>query len=207
MSSASSSSSGSKRSIDPVLRNALRYTVSAKEYKLLHDYLLSRAPAVEKRAPKPKRYEAIVKSEGEYNVSTVRASLRVLLVAYTGLKGWELLSKKLFERRNRTPRSAGLPSIRREHNTDAIAVQRPPYHLLAGHPSGSRHPFPSSYSFIGCCTDSLSDSAHHCSKTMQKRFGVAILSPLERSPRASRPLWALLSRDASLACAPSRSCA
>ena len=97
--SSSTSSDGSKRPLDPVLRNALRYTVSAKEYQLLHEYLITRAPLVEKRAPKPKRYEAIVKSDGDYNVSSIRASLRVLVIAYTGLKGWDFLSRKLAERR------------------------------------------------------------------------------------------------------------
>jgi len=98
----SNSSSGSnKRPIDPVLRNALRYTVSAKEYKLLHDYLISKSAAVEKRAPKPKRYEVLVKSTEDYNVATVRVSLRVLIAAFTGLKGWEFISKKLLERRQK----------------------------------------------------------------------------------------------------------
>jgi len=98
----SSSSDSSKRPIDPVLRNALRYTVSAKEYKLLHEYLISRSAAAEKRAPKPKRYEALVKSTEDYNVATVRVSLRVLIAAFTGLKGWEFISKKLLERKQKS---------------------------------------------------------------------------------------------------------
>jgi len=100
-SATSNLSDGSKRPIDPVLKNALRYTVSAKEYKLLHQYLISRAPAIEKRAPRPKKYESVVESEGDYNLSTVRASLRVFIAAYAGLKGWEYVAKKLSERRKR----------------------------------------------------------------------------------------------------------
>jgi len=84
-----------------VLKNALRYTVSAKEYKLLHQYLISRAPAIEKRAPQPKKYEAVVESEGDYNISTVRASLRVFIAAYAGLQGWEYVLRKLSEHRKR----------------------------------------------------------------------------------------------------------
>lgn len=94
-SSGSSSSSHSKRPTDPILRNALRYTVSAKEYKLLHEYLISRAPAVEKRTPQPRRFEKIVQSKNDYNVAAVRASLRVFVLAYGGLKGWELILRKL----------------------------------------------------------------------------------------------------------------
>jgi len=81
------------------VRNALRYTVSAKEYKILHEYLLSRTPAVEKHTPPPKRYEAIVESENDYNESSVRVALRVLITGYAGLKGWEFVSRKIAERR------------------------------------------------------------------------------------------------------------
>ncbi|CAJ2504657.1 Uu.00g120510.m01.CDS01 [Anthostomella pinea] len=36
---------------DPVLRNALRYTISAREYETLHKYVLSRSRLLRKRAP------------------------------------------------------------------------------------------------------------------------------------------------------------
>ncbi|KAK4225763.1 hypothetical protein QBC38DRAFT_253313 [Podospora fimiseda] len=36
---------------DPILRNALRYTISAREYALLHKYVISRSKALKKRAP------------------------------------------------------------------------------------------------------------------------------------------------------------
>ncbi|KAI0021750.1 hypothetical protein F4780DRAFT_789797 [Xylariomycetidae sp. FL0641] len=36
---------------DPVLRNALRYTISAREYETLHKYVLSRSRVLRKRAP------------------------------------------------------------------------------------------------------------------------------------------------------------
>ena len=40
-----------KSTADPVLRNALRYTISAREYALLHKYVLSRSRAVKRRVP------------------------------------------------------------------------------------------------------------------------------------------------------------
>ncbi|TKA60876.1 hypothetical protein B0A49_10291 [Cryomyces minteri] len=95
-SSSSSSSSSSGKSIDPVLRNALRYTVSAKEYKLLHQYLISRAPAVKKRAPHPPRYEAIIDSKNDYNPAAIRAALRLFVATYSALKAWEIASARLF---------------------------------------------------------------------------------------------------------------
>ncbi|KAI9833174.1 MAG: hypothetical protein M1819_003797 [Sarea resinae] len=84
---------------DPILRNALRYTVSAKEYKLLHEYLISRAPpAVKQRSPPPARYEAIVRSKDDYNAAAVRAAGRVFLASQTGLKIWEMIANKIINR-------------------------------------------------------------------------------------------------------------
>ncbi|KAK4175082.1 hypothetical protein QBC36DRAFT_355586 [Triangularia setosa] len=36
---------------DPILRNALRYTISAREYSLLHKYVISKSRALKRRAP------------------------------------------------------------------------------------------------------------------------------------------------------------
>lgn len=90
--------SGKGQPIDPILRNALRYTISAKEYQLLHQYLLSRAPVARKRAIHPKRYDAIVKGPDDYNVAAVRASLRLGLVTFSGLKAWEVITTKFLSK-------------------------------------------------------------------------------------------------------------
>jgi hypothetical protein len=83
-------------SIDPILRNTLRYTISAKEYKLLHDYLISRSPSpLKKRAPQPTNYEAVVKSRDDYNAAAIRAALRVFLATGTGLKLWDIVMGQL----------------------------------------------------------------------------------------------------------------
>src|SRR4051812_21111848 len=102
-SSTSSASSVRPDKIDPILRNALRYTVSAKEYKLLHRYLISRAPAVRKRTPNPPRYEAMVKSNDDYNAAAIRASLRLFASTYTALKLWDVLSTKVLARGRTLP--------------------------------------------------------------------------------------------------------
>jgi hypothetical protein len=93
-----SPSSGKDQPIDPILRNALRYTISAKEYELLHQYLLSRAPVVKKRSIHPKRYDAIVKGPDDYKVAAFRASLRLGVVTFSALKAWELVSTRLLSR-------------------------------------------------------------------------------------------------------------
>ncbi|GAB7357091.1 hypothetical protein MBLNU459_g7902t1 [Dothideomycetes sp. NU459] len=79
-SSSNNNNNNNKRPVDPILRNALRYTVSAKEYKLLHDYLISRAPAVERRTPQPRRFEKIVEGNNDYNVAAVGSMATGLLL-------------------------------------------------------------------------------------------------------------------------------
>ncbi|KAK4542615.1 hypothetical protein LTR36_006663 [Oleoguttula mirabilis] len=101
-SSTASSTLSSKRPLDPLTRTALRYTISPREYELLHEYLISRAPPqIKKRTPDPPRYEKITKSgseSGDYNVSAVRAAFRVFVAAYVGLKGWEVVTEKIASR-------------------------------------------------------------------------------------------------------------
>ena len=98
-SSSTSSSSGRPEHVDPIVRNALRYTISPREYQLLHQYLLSRAPAVRKRTLPPKKYDAIAKGGDDYNAAAVRASLRLALLTFSGLKAWDLVKTKLLARR------------------------------------------------------------------------------------------------------------
>lgn len=92
------SAAGRLERIDPVLRNALRYTISPREYELLHQYLLSRAPAVKKRTLPPKKYDAIAKGSDDYNAAAIRASLRLAVVTFSSLKAWDVVSSKLLAR-------------------------------------------------------------------------------------------------------------
>ncbi|KAG6997497.1 hypothetical protein G7Y79_00040g076620 [Physcia stellaris] len=88
--------------IDPILRNTLRYTLSAKEYKTLHEYLISRSPrAVRRKAPRPPKYDSIVQSKNEFNVAAIRASLRVFIATQTGLTIWELITSSLLAKGGR----------------------------------------------------------------------------------------------------------
>lgn len=120
MSSRSSSSSGvsSPRPpphLDPISRQALRYSLSAREYEQLHAYLISRAPkAVQKRAPKPKHFEKLTSDPGtknsddpDSNAAALRAALRVFVGVYIGFKGWEVVKRKLAERKGRVVSQGG----------------------------------------------------------------------------------------------------
>ena len=84
---------------DPILRNALRYTLSAKEYKTFHQYLISRSPtAVRTRALAPPKYAALVQTKDDYNGAAIRASLRAFIATQTSLKLWELIKGSLLNR-------------------------------------------------------------------------------------------------------------
>lgn len=67
--SSSSSTSSVKATADPILRNALRYTISAREYALLHRYVLSRSRLLKRRVPSVETVQRV------YNPSRPRASL------------------------------------------------------------------------------------------------------------------------------------
>lgn len=85
--------------VDPVLRNALRYTISAKEYQLLHQYLISRSPpVVRQHAPPPPKFHSIVRAGDESRVTAIRASLRVFIATQAGLQIWELISTHILGR-------------------------------------------------------------------------------------------------------------
>ena len=114
-----------KSTTDPVLRNALRYTVSPREYAALHKYVLSRSPLLRRRAPSvnsnyasvnnslvandastprrppPDRPEAAVlgpAADGDdFNIKAVRHALRVFVVGVLGLKGWDMVSRRILK--------------------------------------------------------------------------------------------------------------
>ncbi|KAL8932559.1 MAG: hypothetical protein Q9211_006244 [Gyalolechia sp. 1 TL-2023] len=102
--------------IDPVLRNALRYTISAKEYKTLHEYLITRSPqALRKHAPPPARVDSIARASDDQNVAAIRASLRVFIASQTGLQIWHLIRTRILAR-GETQRPKGKTSILQSPN-------------------------------------------------------------------------------------------
>ena len=99
---------GAKFTTDPILRNALRYTISAKEYKTLHKYIISRSKLLRHNAPTVSRVEKLVepssssitgsgssKGGSDYNIAAVRATLRLFIVSVAGLQAWEAVKKRI----------------------------------------------------------------------------------------------------------------
>ena len=115
--------SGSKRpspksTADPILQNALRYTISAKEYETLHKYIISRSKLLKRNAPSVAKVEKLVVGRngsgsggryggGDFNVAAVRASLRVFLVTAAGLRAWDVVKKRMIGGRVRFVVSLG----------------------------------------------------------------------------------------------------
>lgn len=102
VSSSDASSSRSSRSSaaanDPVLRNTLRYTISAHEYAALHKYVISRSRVLRKSTPTPNRVEKALKPPkggDDYNARTIRHALRVFVMTFLGMKGWDAVAKRM----------------------------------------------------------------------------------------------------------------
>jgi hypothetical protein len=90
-----------KSTADPILRNTLRYTISAKEYETLHKYIISRSKVLKRNAPSISRVEKLVEAKAgrdDYNAAAVRASLRVFVATAAGLKLWGIISERVLGR-------------------------------------------------------------------------------------------------------------
>lgn len=85
-----------KSTADPILRNALRYTISAKEYETLHKYIISRSKVLRRNAPTIAKVEKLVERPGrdDYNAAAIRASLRVFIATNAGLKVWAIIKER-----------------------------------------------------------------------------------------------------------------
>ena len=82
--------------LHPVVRNALRISLSAKEYKLLHDSAIQRSPSsIRNKLPSPSRFEAIVRSKNKHNEAAIRASLRTFVLSSSLLKVVDVVTDRV----------------------------------------------------------------------------------------------------------------
>jgi hypothetical protein len=111
-------STGSPRpnsSNDAIMRNALRYTISAREYEALHKYVISRSRVLKRKAPSVESVKRIMNgdvkgkgratSEGrgfegavgadDFNARAVRHSLRVFFTTAAGMKLYKMVMRRL----------------------------------------------------------------------------------------------------------------
>ena len=104
--------SQSKSPADPIVRNAIRYTMSPREYELLHKYVLSRSRVLRRRAPGVDKYPDTsadrsrakgpdytgggAPARGDtYNARAIRHALRVFLASGVGMKAYEVIQARL----------------------------------------------------------------------------------------------------------------
>lgn len=94
-----SSASSASSTCDPVLRAALRLTISKNEYASLHKYVLSRSKTLRRAAPSPATVEKVLQSKDkggdDYNVKTIRHALRVFIATWVGMKGWDMVLRRM----------------------------------------------------------------------------------------------------------------
>jgi hypothetical protein len=86
-----------KSTADPILRNALRYTISPKEYETLHKFIISRSKVLQRNVPTVAKVEKLLErpaGRDDYNAAAVRASLRVFLATAAGLKAWGAVKER-----------------------------------------------------------------------------------------------------------------
>jgi hypothetical protein len=83
--------------VDPVLRNTLRYTISAREYAVLHKYMLSRSRVLRRATPSPAAVDkALLPPAGDdFNARAVRHALRVFAATWLGTKGFETVARRM----------------------------------------------------------------------------------------------------------------
>jgi len=116
----STAASSIKATADPILRNALRYTISAQEYALLHRYVLSRSRVLKKRVPSVEAVQRVYKTSrtgtnkgkakdttapevtpasaaggDDYNARAIRHSVRVFVATAAVTKLWDIVSRRL----------------------------------------------------------------------------------------------------------------
>ncbi|KKY24093.1 hypothetical protein UCRPC4_g02559 [Phaeomoniella chlamydospora] len=78
---------------------AIPYLLNEREYKLLHSYIVARAPpSVQERTLTPPKYIHLCRGKDDYHGASIRSALRVFLTVGTGLKSWELISARLLSR-------------------------------------------------------------------------------------------------------------
>lgn len=92
MASTERSPAGKPR-LDPALRNAIRFTLSAREYRALHTYLSKRGAtrSLAQQGPEPDRVDASVQGFDDFNAAAVRSAVRTFGALLAGLRAYDVL--------------------------------------------------------------------------------------------------------------------
>ncbi|KAJ5194127.1 hypothetical protein N7491_001462 [Penicillium cf. griseofulvum] len=88
------------------LRDVLRVSLSAKEYRFLHESVIKRAPVIQDKLPSPSRYDVIARPKNRHSEAAIRSSLRVFVGSGIALKLADLLITRFQgapQKKTRTP--------------------------------------------------------------------------------------------------------
>lgn len=92
---ASAAASGGAADLHPVVCNALRLSLSVREYRVLHDVAVKRAPSLKYNLPPPSRYEAMANPKNRHNEAALRTSLRIFVGSGIALKLLEMIMSRV----------------------------------------------------------------------------------------------------------------
>lgn len=86
---------GETATIHPIVRNALRISLSVKEYRAVHDVAVRRAPTLKDKLPSPSLYESMANPKSRRTEAALRTSLRVFVGSGIAMKLVEVVMKRV----------------------------------------------------------------------------------------------------------------
>ncbi|KAJ6103686.1 hypothetical protein N7486_003908 [Penicillium sp. IBT 16267x] len=99
--------SGDVKDVSPAVRNTVRLCLSAKEYRVLFDIAVKRAPALKNKLPSSLRDDPAAFARNRHSLAAVRASLRVFVGSSVALKLVEMIMSRVkgnaLQKKPRTP--------------------------------------------------------------------------------------------------------
>lgn len=86
---------GKAPTLHPIIQNALRVSLSAKEYRALHTIAAKRAPNIQKKLISPSSFDAMAHSKNRHSEAALRASLRLFVGSGLVLKLVEIVMSRI----------------------------------------------------------------------------------------------------------------
>lgn len=86
---------GKAPAIHPILQNALRVSLSTKEYRVLHAIAVKRAPSVQEKLLSPSSFDAMAQSKNRHSEAALRASLRLFVGSGLVMKLLEVVMSRV----------------------------------------------------------------------------------------------------------------
>ncbi|KAJ6108514.1 hypothetical protein N7523_009837 [Penicillium sp. IBT 18751x] len=89
------SAPGQTATVHPIVRNALRISLSVKEYQALHNVAVKRVPSLKDKLPSPSHYESMANPKNRHTEAALRTSLRVFVGSGVAMKLVEVVMKRI----------------------------------------------------------------------------------------------------------------